>query len=161
MTQHTEAPSSINFKGKTSKGWETQWTLRDESEAMLLERFRTFASILLENGIEPTGKTTATNGTSPNGAPPAFTAPVTDTNEQLSFKADELVGSTNNGKIYWRVKGNPFTQYGVVIWGEILDEAGFNSEALDPQQTYDLTGYTATYVRNEKGNPKKVVRLIK
>ena len=147
MTQHTEAPSSINFKGKTSKGWETQWTLRDESEAMLLE-----------NGIVPTGQA---NGTSPNGAPPAFTAPVTDTNEQLSFKADELVGSTNNGKIYWRVKGNPFTQYGVVIWGEILDEAGFNSEALDPQQTYDLTGYTATYVRNEKGNPKKVVRLIK
>ena len=158
MTQHTEAPSSINFKGKTSIGWEVMVTLRDDSEANLLERFRLFAGILLENGIEPTGKT---NGTSPNGAPPAFTAPTTDTNEQLSFKADELVGSTNNGKIYWRVKGTPFTQYGVVIWNEILDEAGFNSEALDPQQTYDLTGYTATYVRNEKGNPKKVVRLIK
>mgnify|MGYP003132905077 CR=1 FL=1 len=156
MTQHTEAPSSINFKGKTSKGWEIMVTLRDESEAMLLERFRTFAGILLENGIEPTGKTTA-----PNGAPPPTTPAqvVAAESETETFAAEKLVCSINDGKTYYKVQGGPFTKFGVTVWPETIATV-LDLDQLDPTQTYDLTGYTATYLRVD-GKPKKVTALIK
>ncbi len=155
MTQHTEAPSSINFKGKTSKGWEIMVTLRDESEAMLLERFRTFAGILLENGIEPTGKTTV-----PNGVPPTTPAQVVaDTAETETFAAEKLVCSVNDGKTYYKIQGGPFTKWGVTVWPETIATV-LDLDQLDPTQTYDLTGYTATYLRVD-GKPKKVTALIK
>ena len=158
MTQHTEAPSSINFKGKTSKGWEIMVTLRDESEVDLLQRFRLFAGILLENGIEPTGKT---NGTSPNGAPPPTTPAqvVADTAETDTFAAEKLVCSVNDGKTYYKIQGGPFTKWGVTVWPETVAHI-FDLDQLDPTQTYDLTGYTCTYIRVD-GKPKKVTALIK
>jgi hypothetical protein len=165
MTQHTEAPSSINFKGKTSVGWEVMFTLRDESEAHLLERFRMFAGILLENGIEPTGKTTATNGapptfTAPNGAPPTTPAQVVaDTAETETFAAEKLVCSVNDGKTYYKVQGGPFTKFGVTVWPETIAHI-LDLDQLDPTQTYDLTGYTCTYLRVDN-KPKKVTALIK
>ena len=39
LPSFTEAPASLNFFGITSKGWNIQFTLRDENEAHLLERF--------------------------------------------------------------------------------------------------------------------------
>ena len=134
---HTEAPSSINFKGKTSVGWEVMFTLRDDSEAMLLERFRILAGILLENGIEPTGKTASPpTFSAPNGAPPTTPAQVVATeSETETFAASSLVCSINDGTI-------------------------FDLDQLDPTQTYDLTGYTATYLRVD-GKPKKVTALTK
>jgi len=157
---HTEAPSSINFKGKTSIGWEVMFTLRDESEAHLLERFRMFAGILLENGIEPTA-TGKTNGTSPNGAPPPTTPAqvVADTAETETFAASSLVCSINDGKTYYKVQGGPFTKFGVTVWPETIATV-LDLDQLDPTQTYDLTGYTATYLRVD-GKPKKVTALIK
>jgi hypothetical protein len=164
---HTEAPSSINFKGTSSKGWETQWTLRDESEAMLLERFRVFAGILSENGIVPTGA--ATNGTAPNGAPPPTRTDTINTqtpahvvateSETETFAAEKLVCSINDGKTYFKIQGGPFTRFGVTVWSEVIGTI-FDLDQLDPTQTYDLTGYTATYLRVD-GKPKKVTALIK
>jgi hypothetical protein len=162
MTQHTEAPSSINFKGKTSVGWEIMVTLRDESEAMLLDRFRIFAGILLENGIEPTGKTTAPPAvTAPNGAPPPATPAevVATESETETFAAETLVCSVMDGKTYYKVRGGPFTKFGVTVWPETIATV-FDVDQLDPTQTYSLAGYSATYLRVD-GKPKKVTALTK
>ena len=158
---HTEAPSSINFKGTSSKGWEIMFTLRSESEAELLDRFRIFAGILLENGIEPTGKTTAPPAvTAPNGVPPTTPAQVVATeSETETFAASSLVCSINDGKTYYKVQGGPFTKFGVTVWPETIATV-LDLDQLDPTQTYDLTGYTATYLRVD-GKPKKVTALIK
>ncbi|MBI1744457.1 hypothetical protein HYR54_15525, partial [Candidatus Acetothermia bacterium] len=48
-----EAKSSLNFFGVTKKGWRCQFTLRDESEAALLDRFGKFVTILETKGIVP------------------------------------------------------------------------------------------------------------
>tara|TARA_R110000787_G_scaffold150717_5_gene264650 strand:- start:155 stop:640 length:486 start_codon:yes stop_codon:yes gene_type:complete len=158
---HTEAPSSINFKGKTSVGWEVMFTLRDDSEAMLLERFRILAGILLENGIEPTGKTASPpTFSAPNGAPPTTPAQVVATeSETETFAASSLVCSINDGTTYYKVQGGPFIKFGVTVWSEVIGTI-FDLDQLDPTQTYDLTGYTATYLRVD-GKPKKVTALTK
>ncbi len=80
-------------------------------------------------------------------------------NEDLTFKADKLVGSKSEGKVYWKVKGPRFHKYGVTVWPEVLEETGFNLDELNPDDTYDLTDYTAHYINNDDGNPQKVVKL--
>jgi hypothetical protein len=79
------------------------------------------------------------------------------------FDAAELVGSTNAGKTYWKVKGGRFTQYGVTVWPEVLTAAGFDAAALDPARIYDLTGYKALYANKADGSgkPDKVTALAK
>lgn len=159
---HTEAPSSINFKGTSSLGWEIMVTLRDESEADLLQRFRLFAGILLENGIEPTGKTTAPPAvTAPNGAPPPATPAevVADTAETDTFAAEKLVCNVNDGKTYYKIQGGNYKKWGVTVWNEVIGTI-FDLDQLDPTQTYDLTGYTATFLKVDN-QPKKVTALTK
>jgi len=158
---HTEAPSSINFKGKTSKGWEVMFTLRDENEAELLQRFRVFAGILLENGIEPTGKTTALPAvTAPNGVPPTTPAQVVAAeSETETFAAEKLVCSVMDGKTYMKVQGGIWKKWGVSVWPETVAHI-FDVDQLDPTQTYDLTGYQATLLKVD-GKPRKITALTK
>lgn len=83
-------------------------------------------------------------------------------NGELSFEAKTLSGSMNDGKTYWKVKGTgKFGKFGVTIWKEALEEAGFGFDSLNPATIYDLTGWTAHYENNEEGKPKKVTRLSK
>lgn len=77
--------------------------------------------------------------------------------DALTFKAENLVKSTEGDKTYYKVKGGKFAQYGVTIWPEALAEAGFDLDTLTG--VTPLTGYTAHYVLNDKGNPAKVVGL--
>ena len=51
MSSHTEAPASLNFRAYTKKGWQLLVTLRDESEAHLLERFKVTVGTLTEMGM--------------------------------------------------------------------------------------------------------------
>jgi hypothetical protein len=52
-----EAPASINFKGRTSKGWDVMFTLRDADEMILLDRFGKFVAVLEDTyHVSPTGK---------------------------------------------------------------------------------------------------------
>lgn len=87
----------------------------------------------------------------PEGVAPGINA--------LFFDAAELRGRWENGKKYWKVCGHPFMQYGVIIWDEVLAEAGFAVDQLDPQQVYNLTGYRAHYMEKTPGSPHKVTRL--
>ena len=70
LPSFTEAPASLNFFGITSKGWNIQFTLRDENEAHLLERFAVLVGEL-ENKYHVTPK--------PVGAQPQASAPITTT----------------------------------------------------------------------------------
>jgi len=92
-------------------------------------------------------------------APPkAASQPAAKQPEQ--FEASELVATINNGKAYWKVKGGKYTQYGVTVWPEVLQAAGF-ADDLDPMQTYSLNGYMATICFKDDGKVDKVTQLTR
>lgn len=102
-----------------------------------------------------------TNGHAP--AQQTASRPIAPAGPVQTFKAALLEGSVNAGKSYWKVKGGPFTKYGVTVWPEVLAmHTIFNNLAAGG--TKDLTGWTAEYItkQNDKGDtvPDKVVRLI-
>ena len=70
MTEMTEAPASLNFRGITQNGWNVQFTLRDTSEIDLLDRFGKLIGKLEENfKVVPEGKQPAGNGSQNTAAP--------------------------------------------------------------------------------------------
>ncbi len=164
MTEMTEAPASLNFRGITKNGWKVQFTLRDTDEAVLLVRFGKLIIKLEENyQVVPEGKQPAGNGSQntpvPLPVPPTGVSTDTDPNAAYTFPAERLVGKLEGGKSYWKVQGGKFSKFGVNIWPEILFAAGFKD--LDPAQIYDLTGYTAYYTLKDNGKEDKVVNLSK
>ena len=162
LSSMSEAPASINFRVTTAKGYDLMVTLRsDVSEVDLLERFKNFVGVLEDHGATAVGRTTAPPAvTAPNGVPPTTPAQVVATeSETETFAASSLVCSINDGKTYFKIQGGPFTKFGVTVWSEVIGTI-FDLDQLDPTQTYDLTGYTATYLRVD-GKPKKVTALIK
>ena len=165
-----EARASLNFFGITRKGWNVQFTLRDDDEMALMERFAKLSGWLEEHHVAPKPV-----GNQPTSAPPthrdapgqAQSPPPTSSvpppaaaqhEGSLSFEAESLVGSTSEGKTYWKVRGGMFKKFGVTIWPEVLTKAGFDMEELNPATSYNLIGYTATYLLNaEKSTPEKEV----
>lgn len=92
--------------------------------------------------------------------PPAHPEPPSG----LSFISDQLSGSVNNGRTYWKIKGGKFTRYGVPIWPEVLIAAIGQSkfEALDPRHEYDLQNYRCEYTMRPDGkNPDKITKMTK
>jgi len=181
-----EARASLNFFGITRKGWNVQFTLRDEDEAALMDRFAAFVLKLEESHVVP--KPVGQQVTTPpppasalreaysdapgqaQSAPPTVSTPpaaAAHPDGPLTFQAVDMVGSTSQGRTYWKVRGGQFTKFGVTIWPETLKAAGFDMDALDPAEVYDLTGYKAFYILNaekstpEKEVPEKVVALTK
>ena len=159
MQALNEAPASLNFYGVSQNGWNLQFTLRDVDEMALLTRFAKFTQHLESKGVtpKPVGKQPAEYSTPP-GSPPVTQNQTASTE---TFDAETLVATVTDGTVYWKVQGGPFSKYGVSVWPEVLQETGFILEDMDPGMKYDLTTYSAHYVRNESGKPKKVVRLEK
>ena len=157
-----EAPASLNFRGITQNGWNVQFTLRDSSEENLLTRFGLFIGSLEKNyKVVPEGMQPAGNGSQNTGELPKIVAdpPGTEPQEMQSFEATELVHKSGKS---WGVKGGKFTQYGVTIWPEVLEDAGIMPNELDTSLVYPLQNYTAYYNElTEKGYPKKIVKLAK
>lgn len=89
--------------------------------------------------------------------PPVKPAPVAHAPQSLSFNCTSLGATVNDGKAYWKVKGGKFEKFGVTVWPEVLEAAGFID--LDPMQTYSLTGYVATYSAKDDGKPDKVTAI--
>ena len=87
---------------------------------------------------------------------PAQTAPAQDN----VFDTEFLVVTISNSKKYFKVKGGPWSKYGVTIWDEVLVSAGIPVGKLEAKE-YDLKGYKATIVRKADGKPEKVVKLDK
>ena len=78
---------------------------------------------------------------------------------QLSFKAETLTATVDDGKVYWKIRGANFQKFGVIIWPEVLTDAGINPEDLNPLKTHDMSAYVAVCTVKENGQPKKVIRL--
>jgi len=96
-----------------------------------------------------------TNGATPPIAKSA--PPKAQTGE--TFQAETMEATVNKGKAYWKIKGGKFAKFGVTIWPEVLEAAGFNLEELDTGESYSLAGYVASYSLKEDGKPEKVVKL--
>lgn len=86
----------------------------------------------------------------------------------LSFQTELLEMTMNRGKTYWKIKGHPFMNYGVTIWPEVLEAAGYNVEQLQAEVSQadnwqiEFKGYTATYAEKTKDGktfPDKVTSL--
>jgi len=173
-----EAPASLTFKAVTSKGWDVQFTLRDFDENKLLDRFGKFVVALETAGVHHNGSTPTPPTSKPaqpsftpdeldraiedHGLPPGVLPTIAQPAQQpvLTFTAEVLVATMVDGKVYRKVKGGKFSRFGVTIWDEVLQDAGFNVAELDPMLQYNLTGYVATYVEKE-GKPHKVTKLTK
>lgn len=78
-----------------------------------------------------------------------------------SFAASEMICTVSEGKAYWKVRGGQFTKFGVTIWPEVLQSAGFDPDTLNPMKPIPLVGYTAHYALNEEGKAQKVTALTK
>jgi hypothetical protein len=168
---HSEAPASLNFKVVTEKGYDVQFTLRDESEANLLKRFAALVLLLEEKHVRPPGSVFETvikkiqNVTAQaalleppdpwQGDLPALSDVKIGDDE---FQADKLVGAMLDGKVYWKVKGGRFSKFGVTIWPEALKESGIDPSKLSVEKEYPIKDMTAHYV-NKEGKPEKVVLL--
>jgi hypothetical protein len=171
----TEAPRSVNFYGITKNGWNCQWTIRAitneeliESQADLIKRLEAIGVVPKAVGRQPdavsqdTPAASALPVSSVNlpGAAPVQAAGLTNPDAAYTFDAERLVGSTQGDKVYWKVQGGKFSKFGVTVWPEVLEAAGFAAEQ-DPTQEYNLEGYTAYYTLKDDGKPNKVVNLAK
>lgn len=169
-----EAPASATFKTISKSGYHVQFTIRDWSENAMLERTAAFikrlesGGFVPENGYGHTPKAEVPITTASHDAPSSselpmlLGSPAPQKAEELSFAADELVGSMDKGKVYWKVKGGKYAKYGVTIWPEALSESGIDPAKLDVSVPYDLRNQklTAHYVESE-GKPQKVTRLVR
>lgn len=80
--------------------------------------------------------------------------------QQQSFIAQNLSTTFDEGKQYFKVRGAQFSKFGVAIYPEMLQAAGIEPDSVDPREPLDLAGWTAFYVLNENGKPRKVTKLV-
>lgn len=80
---------------------------------------------------------------------------------EITFTAGTLAATVDKGKTYWKIMGGQYQTYGVTVWPEVLTAAGFDPAALNPLQTYDLTGWTAVCSVKANGQPRKVTALTR
>ena len=158
MSSHTEAPASLNFRAYTKKGWQLLVTLRDKNEANLLERFKVTVGVLTEMGVTPFPNTTAKVPFVADAVPyvpaPQASAPAL---EDFTFNASILRVAVEGGRKRFKVLGEQFSQWGIVIYDEVLQASGYNIEELEAKD-YDITG-TVAVVTHDNKQRKKVKEL--
>ena len=76
------------------------------------------------------------------------------------FDAIELVPALLDGKVYWSVRGGPYSKHGASIWPEVMKPAGFDPDTLDIRHKVDLKGWVAKYTCEPDGSKPKVVELV-
>ena len=86
-------------------------------------------------------------------------APAGAPGQTASFIGGTLTATVDDGKAFWKVKGGAFSKFGIVVWPEVLEAAGFYPENMNPLKPVDLAGWTIFYTVKENGQPKKVIRL--
>lgn len=185
-----EAGFSVNWTMKDKAGVTCQMTMRAASAADWLAVLQTRAEMMdkalsvgwtVGTAGQPAPERIPTGGGVPDlppdfdnyPAPAAQPAPANRTNGHAqpaqaveateSFQAETLVGSVADGKVFWKVKGGKFSQWGVTVWPETLKAAGFDVAQLNPATPggYSLAGFTAHYTLKDDGKAKKIVRLTK
>lgn len=135
----------MQIKTLSPKGFEVTFIAEMEDRHKALEVLPLFEVELQQHGYEPLAGHPAPVAPRPNG--------------ELWFPAAELLATVDNGKTYWRVKGGEFRKYGVTIYPEVLEAAGFDFDQLDPLRPMNLDGWRAIYITKDNGKPKKVIEL--
>jgi hypothetical protein len=120
-----------------------------------LKNLQAASEWMMDHGYKPGGS----NGHATASAPAAPAPSNGGNGNGQSFIAESLVANVMDGKVYWAVQGGQFTQYGVRIWPEVLEAAGYDPDELDPTEKHDLDGITAYYTENDEGH-KKVTSLV-
>jgi len=105
---------------------------------------------LIEHGYSPA-----------NGGGHEVAAAVPETQATGQFAAEYMTATVDDGKAYWKVKGGIYRKFGVIVWPEVLETAGFDVDELNPLKQIDLTGWTAVFNVKENGQPHKVIKLSK
>ena len=148
-----EAPASFNFFASI-KGFNGQWTLRDWTEADLLQRVYALIADLEELGVFPVDRygspvATVTSGTVAEAkahstpaqkAAPQRQQPQTTTmvDGHEKFLVKEIVSQvTPNGNPYYAIKGAQYMKYGVTAWPEVAEQVHglFDDVHLDDLST--------------------------
>lgn len=98
-------------------------------------------------------------------APAAPDAPIVPHDAVNQFDTELLnceIKLDGNGepKQFFKIKGGMYKKYGITVWPEVLTAAGIPIGKLVAQD-YNLVGYRADFVLNDKGKPSKVVKLEK
>jgi hypothetical protein len=82
--------------------------------------------------------------------------------EVKHFTAERMSVEMKDEKYYYKVIGKPFTQYGVTVWPEVLEDAGL--DVTPGQPVPNIAGWRADYIealnKNNKMTPQKVTRLL-
>jgi len=128
-----------------SDGWEIDFELKAGQQP------KTAIDWLSSNGYQP-APAEAEQAAVSTPYNPADTAVHT-------FAAEQMIATVADGNVYWKVKGGQYQKFGVSIWPEALEAAGFDPENLNPMKPIDLTGKTAHFTVKENGKPKKVIKL--
>jgi hypothetical protein len=154
-----EAPFSDTFKWIDSEGYEHMMTVRGWSGGKVIESVQKAEAKIAElGGMAPTKQRV------PVSNEPVRVA-IDDSGKELpqikNFIAEKLSFSNVDGKVYWKVKGGVFTQYGVTVWPETLKAAGLDISEGKPAP--DVNGWIAEFIEYEKDGkmkPQKVTRLL-
>lgn len=93
--------------------------------------------------------------TSSSAQPPAPSNGTPSANGDNTFHATKLkIEFTPEGKKKGKLFGGKFTQYGVTIWPEVLQQFGHDIDQMNPGE-YQFNA-VVTYSLNEKNQPQKV-----
>lgn len=159
-----EAKSSLNFYGISENGWNLQFTLRDDDENKLLERFAAFAKDLTERHVTPKAVGQQAHSSVPGA--PAVHSPANPDAPLESIEIDSITLASGGEHPRWVVKGGWATQYGITCWPETLQSAGLLPR-LDPMKENLIDkGYVAYYSKKpKKDDPSqmtadKVVKIV-
>jgi hypothetical protein len=178
VQEHGEAVLSATAKFQDENGADWLFTMRAGVTGKMAVDFAknlsAFSAWMVEHGYTPEGngysRSHSAVAPSAQSLPSTSSAPLPVQSDaqplhpanSLSFAAETLTGSVNKGKIYWKIRGGPFSKFGVTVWPEVLQSAGIEPSTLDPMQEYKLNGYNAMYqtvIKDGKENPEKVVAL--
>lgn len=160
-------PHSINVFATDGDGFSWQITLRSSSTIADVDHLFACARYakekIMKYGWKPnkTGVQASVAAPVAHKDPGAVASQPERKSEALTFMCDTMGAIVNNGKSYWKIRGGPFAKFGVTVWEEVLEDAGFFKHKLDAMQTYNLKGWQAEYLLKEDGKPDKVTRLLK
>ncbi len=170
-----EAPASWNLTYYIH-GRREQITLRGMTYAQIAIQAKAARAWISEHADEPYIPNGHGNGAQPKQAEKTFSTPIgsqadglsdmpepeySDIEDDggLSFKPETLSANVTDGKVFWRVKGERWSKFGITIWPEVLKAANLTN--LDPDKQYSLSNFkSAIYINNDKGNPSKVTALV-
>lgn len=185
----TEAPYSLNVSVEDPDGYQYQLTVRKQESKAFFAAASGLRQWIKAQGFAPVQRGGFTRQAPvQEKAPQQPEAPRQEQSEQppartttppqrqpeapggkvYRFHAETLLKSEMNGKIIWAIQGNDIPaycrKYGMRVWPEVLEHAGFDPGALEEVRQANLPslhGYVAEYTMraDDPQKPDKIIAL--